>query len=54
MLKDKISQNENIMMWVNGHTHLSKYMDINGTACICNPRGYPNENPRWKPLVIDL
>lgn len=50
----KILENENIMMWVNGHTHLSKYMDINGTACICNPRGYPNENPRWKPLVIDL
>lgn len=50
----EILENENIMMWVNGHTHLTKYMEINGTTCVCNPRGYPGENPSWEPLDIDL
>lgn len=50
----KILEDENVMMWINGHTHLNKSMEINGTVCICNPRGYPSENPSWKPLNIDL
>ena len=50
----EIVENEEIMMWINGHTHLNKYTEINGTTCMCNPRGYPGENYGWKPLVIDL
>ena len=52
--KKEIVENEEIMMWINGHTHLNKYTEINGTTCMCNPRGYPDENYGWKPLVIDL
>lgn len=37
-----------------GHTHFAGDKDINGVRCICNPKGYPGENPAWKPLKVTV
>lgn len=43
-----------ISYWVNGHSHDRKEKLIEGITCISNPRGYPNENPTWQPLVLEI
>lgn len=42
-----------ISLWHNGHTHKTQDLMIHDVRCICNPRGYPGENIRWTPLVIE-
>jgi Icc-related predicted phosphoesterase len=38
-----IEQNQNIKLWIHGHTHgFADYM-IGNTRVICNPLGYPHE-----------
>jgi predicted phosphohydrolase len=41
--------NENIPLWVHGHTHGCIEYTHNGTKVICNPRGYPGENFYFNP-----
>ena len=51
---EKILTEEQIFMWINGHTHLGKDMVISNTRCISNPKGYPNENRSWTPMDLEL
>lgn len=42
-------------LWVHGHTHSSFDYRLGETRVICNPRGYPAENPSFQPgLVVDV
>lgn len=45
---------ERIIMWKHGHTHHRRQKTVFGIPVLVNPRGYPNENPRWEPVVIEL
>lgn len=36
---------EPIKLWIYGHTHTESIKIINNIPCICNPIGYPGENP---------
>jgi len=46
--------NDRIAVWNHGHTHAPADKIINGVRVVCNPRGYPRENPDWKPKVIEV
>ena len=46
--KDKIA------VWCHGHTHTSSDKVVNDVRVVCNPRGYPKENPKWTPLTIEV
>lgn len=42
-------------LWVHGHTHTSFDYRLGPTRVVCNPRGYPGENPGFQPgLVIEV
>ena len=42
-------------LWVHGHTHVSFDYTAGATRVICNPHGYPGENPRFVPrLVVEV
>ncbi len=43
-----------IAVWVHGHTHASSDKIVHGVRVVCNPRGYPRENPGWKPLTVEV
>lgn len=43
-----------INYWVHGHTHDRNLKTLEGIDVIANPRGYPNENPNWEPIVIEI
>lgn len=45
---------DNVKAWIFGHTHFAYNNTINGVNLYCNPRGYPEENPTWKPIVIEV
>jgi len=45
---------DQIAVWCHGHTHAFADKQVNGVRVVCNPRGYPGENPMWKPLTVDL
>lgn len=38
--------------WVHGHVHDSFRYQIGETAVICNPHGYPAENPAFDPALL--
>ena len=47
--------NQNIRYWIFGHTHHQVLDNHNEyTTYVCNPKGYPGENPQWKPIILDL
>lgn len=46
--KDKIA------VWCHGHTHARNEAIVEGVRVVCNPRGYPRENPLWEPLTIEV
>jgi UDP-2,3-diacylglucosamine pyrophosphatase LpxH len=46
--------NEQILVWCHGHTHSASEAVVDGVRVVCNPRGYPGENPNWKPLTIEV
>lgn len=48
------SRADQIKVWVHGHTHAPADKLISGVRVVCNPRGYPGENPGWKPLTIEI
>lgn len=39
---------DDIPLWIFGHTHSSCDYMINNTRCVCNPRGYRDENKDFK------
>jgi hypothetical protein len=39
LLKDPVK------IWISGHTHAGYDKTIGGVRCVCNPVGYPSENP---------
>lgn len=45
---------EKILVWCHGHTHESNEQVVHGVRVVCNPRGYPGENPNWEPLTIEV
>ena len=40
-----------IHYWCHGHTHARFSGEVDGVKIECNPRGYPHENPDWKPVT---
>lgn len=45
---------DQIHVWCHGHTHRSNEATVHGVRVICNPRGYPGENPYWEPLTVEI
>jgi len=45
---------DHLKLIAHGHTHESFRYTMIGTEVICNPRGYPNENPEWKPVEFNI
>jgi predicted phosphodiesterase len=45
---------DTILVWNHGHTHAPADQIVDGVRTVCNPRGYPRENPDWKPLTIEI
>lgn len=39
-------------LWVHGHTHDSFDYMVGDTRVICNPHGYPGENPAFDPALL--
>lgn len=54
-LRELISEYpDQILCWLHGHTHAAADKIVDGVRVICNPRGYPGENPGWEPLTIEV
>lgn len=45
---------EQILVWCHGHSHAPMDEIVHGVRVVCNPRGYPGENPDWGPLTIEV
>ena len=45
---------DKILVWCHGHTHAFADKVVDGVRVVCNPRGYPRENPSWKPFTIEV
>lgn len=43
-----------IDVWCHGHTHKRNEAKVSGVKVVCNPRGYPGENPFWEPLTVEI
>ena len=42
----------NAALWIHGHVHTNFDYEIGNTRVLCNPRGYPGENPDWNPAMV--
>jgi len=56
-LDEEIMANDNVALWVHGHTHTSFDYNIGETRVVCNPRGYDNkrnpaENREFNPCLV--
>lgn len=45
---------DEIAVWCHGHSHAHMDEMVHGVRVVCNPRGYPGENPDWKPLTVEI
>lgn len=45
---------EQILVWCHGHTHAKNEATVHGVRVVCNPRGYPGENPDWSPFTVEV
>lgn len=45
---------DKILVWCHGHTHAKNEAVVNDVRVVCNPRGYPRENPDWEPMTIEV
>ena len=45
---------DQIHVWCHGHTHARNEAVVDEVRVVCNPRGYPGENPDWAPLTIEI
>ena len=51
---DDLLDMDDISLWVFGHTH-DKFDGVVGkTRAVCNPLGYPKENPFYSDLVVEI
>lgn len=46
--------NSSVRAWCYGHTHFRGDREIDGVRYINNARGYPNENPGWQPITVEI
>lgn len=54
-MRDLLSKYSNqIKVWCHGHTHAPSDKIVEGVRVVCNPRGYPGENPEWSPITIEI
>lgn len=51
---DDLIETSEAKAWVFGHTHDERDMEICGTRFVCNPIGYPRENPFYTDKVITV
>lgn len=49
---DDLLAMEGINLWICGHTHDTIDSKFYGTRLVCNPLGYPKENPDYKDKVV--
>lgn len=54
MMKIIENHKDKIHVWNHGHTHAFADKNVNGVRVICNPRGYPGENPNWQPITVEI
>jgi predicted phosphodiesterase len=47
-----MSHSDDILVWCHGHTHAKADVVVDGVRVVCNPRGYPGENPDWSPITV--
>lgn len=46
---------DQVVLWVHGHSHMAVDYDVAGTRVVCNPRGYPGEETGFHAgLVLTL
>ena len=45
---------DRIAVWCHGHTHAAADKIVDGVRVVCNPQGYPGENPGWAPITIEV
>lgn len=49
---DPLIEKSQPALWVHGHTHSSMDFRIGATRVLCNPKGYPGENPAFDPRLV--
>lgn len=54
MEKLLVEFSDQIAVWCHGHVHAPADKVVHGVRVVCNPRGYPGENPNWEPLTIEI
>ncbi|MGE5862337.1 MAG: metallophosphoesterase [Nitrososphaerales archaeon] len=47
-LSEFILDRPSIKYWIHGHVHTKLSYNVGDTIVLCNPRGYPNQNPNWE------
>lgn len=45
---------DHIRYWLYGHTHRRDMRNIGNITFVANPKGYPDENPSWAPIVLEI
>jgi predicted phosphodiesterase len=51
---DDLIEKSEAAAWIFGHTHDRRDMMLGDVRCVCNPIGYPRENPGYKDMVITV
>jgi hypothetical protein len=51
---DDLIEKSNAAAWIFGHTHDRIDQNIFDVRCVCNPIGYPRENPDYQDMVIKV
>lgn len=46
--------NDNIKLWVHGHTHTPFDYMVGNTRVVCNPHGYPGERNDYTDIVLEV
>lgn len=50
--RDDLVAESGAELWVHGHVHNNFDYSIEETRVICNPHGYPGENPAFNPALV--
>lgn len=54
-MRDLLSEfKDQIHVWCHGHSHAFSDKIVDGVRVVCNPRGYPGENPDWCPFTVEI
>lgn len=48
------AHSDKILVWCHGHSHAPADKTIDGVRVVCQPRGYPGEQPNWTPKTINI